>query len=668
MAIKPVSGEIKSQDINDNLSYLDNKLSQVNGSPSGAFNTVEELNTSFPQGNNNIYIVIENKNWYAWNGTKWEAMGLYLSDGLSVGSVASYMLSDVVQNGNLLDLTTIEDGYIQRDTGLVIGDGGNKTSSFIPIQMGKDKLFFSNGINNIGTVNVAYYNSAGLFLSAEQCTNNKNYSNIPSEAKLFRFSTQTYQMSSLFQVEYDKKTYYKPYETYISSLNSNKMINPKEINLYHLSNIEVGKNKVNTATASMGYIQKGTGEWISGGDTYTTDYVYCEGQRYLTISPLVSNGNLTISWYSEIGYYIGYTRFEIGADTQTTTILKGARFFRLGYPSNMADRIQAEFASSASQFEHYWAISKDLVSKPTVGVKGTYRTPFVDISTQNEFYIYLPLQAQSNQEYLQYVINYFDVPYSKGGNSEFMKLWRICGLNHVKIDKGSIVEMTSITNSGAWETAIQVNGWKDFIGTLHGYEQMYDFSLMIDGVPITMTPGTVVSGNKIQMLHKSKLYKHDVNDTIICDVSRHYTFDYEGLTIHQKLDWQYDMPSIINGYLCMLPILRRVNPEDKNSDLITDTAYCDYDWIRYDVSDEAVFQPINDLIRNKNVRKAYIYGDDSKYSAEVTVDFKGDHMWNFMINNVKNYNKLYFSYGKKSTPKIGDIWLATSNYKFGVNK
>lgn len=91
MAIKPVSGEIKSQDINDNLSYLDNKLSQVNGGPLGVLKNENELNQKYPNGANGFFVVLEADDktgyMYTWDGKKWVKGALYQSMGIADGSI-----------------------------------------------------------------------------------------------------------------------------------------------------------------------------------------------------------------------------------------------------------------------------------------------------------------------------------------------------------------------------------------------------------------------------------------------------------------------------------------------------------------------------------------------------------------------------------------------------
>lgn len=60
----------------------------ANGSPKAVYATLAALQTAFPAGNTNIYIVTADGNWYYWSGSAWTAGGVYQSTGISDESVA----------------------------------------------------------------------------------------------------------------------------------------------------------------------------------------------------------------------------------------------------------------------------------------------------------------------------------------------------------------------------------------------------------------------------------------------------------------------------------------------------------------------------------------------------------------------------------------------------
>lgn len=94
MPIKPVSGKIDSQEINDNLSYLESIFQNLNiNSPKGAYSTLTALQSAFPNGDNGVYIVSADGKWYYWNGSAWTAGGTYQSTTLASGIVTADKLN-----------------------------------------------------------------------------------------------------------------------------------------------------------------------------------------------------------------------------------------------------------------------------------------------------------------------------------------------------------------------------------------------------------------------------------------------------------------------------------------------------------------------------------------------------------------------------------------------
>lgn len=74
----------RANDIAENASNIANEAivraqSIVSGAPNGAFETVSDLESHYPAGDNHIYVVKADKNWYYWNGEKWQVGGEYLA-------------------------------------------------------------------------------------------------------------------------------------------------------------------------------------------------------------------------------------------------------------------------------------------------------------------------------------------------------------------------------------------------------------------------------------------------------------------------------------------------------------------------------------------------------------------------------------------------------------
>lgn len=111
MAIKPVSGEIKSQELNDNFSYLDSKVDNVDGGPNGLFYSVADLLTAFPNGASGTYIVYTDAPYiYSWDGSNWVNIGSYNADNTDFPATNILLNSDFSNNsywnGVSIDLNT----------------------------------------------------------------------------------------------------------------------------------------------------------------------------------------------------------------------------------------------------------------------------------------------------------------------------------------------------------------------------------------------------------------------------------------------------------------------------------------------------------------------------------------------------------------------------------
>ncbi|MEH7246457.1 GDSL-type esterase/lipase family protein [Neobacillus niacini] len=84
-------------------SYVDTKIASVaTGSPKGVYATVAALQTAFPTGNTNVYVVSADGKWYYWNGSAWTAGGTYQATGIERKSV-----TDVFAEESGLKINTI---------------------------------------------------------------------------------------------------------------------------------------------------------------------------------------------------------------------------------------------------------------------------------------------------------------------------------------------------------------------------------------------------------------------------------------------------------------------------------------------------------------------------------------------------------------------------------
>lgn len=132
MPIKPVSGEINSQEINNNLSYLDSKIEQTRTGPIDTVTSVAQLNSKYPNGANGTVVVLESDGRtgyeYTWTDGAWKKGAVRQSQGISNNSLTTekYKNSSIdiaktnflVEGENKLDLSKVVRGqFVDANTG-----------------------------------------------------------------------------------------------------------------------------------------------------------------------------------------------------------------------------------------------------------------------------------------------------------------------------------------------------------------------------------------------------------------------------------------------------------------------------------------------------------------------------------------------------------------------
>lgn len=99
--------------------YVDEKFALIgNANPKGVYPTLTDLNTAFPTGNTNIYVVTADGKWYYWNGSAWTVGGTYQSTTIAKNSITDdnlaptglkslfyVVLENEIKGGNFPDAT-----------------------------------------------------------------------------------------------------------------------------------------------------------------------------------------------------------------------------------------------------------------------------------------------------------------------------------------------------------------------------------------------------------------------------------------------------------------------------------------------------------------------------------------------------------------------------------
>ena len=106
-----------------NKAYVDTLTASIaSGSPKGTYANLAALQSAYPAGNTNIYVLAVDGNWYYWNGSAWTSGGVYQS---TVGVA--------VPSKNLFNKATATIGYyVDETTGGLMANAEFYTTDYIP--------------------------------------------------------------------------------------------------------------------------------------------------------------------------------------------------------------------------------------------------------------------------------------------------------------------------------------------------------------------------------------------------------------------------------------------------------------------------------------------------------------------------------------------------------
>lgn len=673
MAIKPVSGEIKSQDINDNLSYLESKTNNISkGAPAGTYTTVALLTAAYPSGNTNIYVVTSTGNWHYWSGSVWAIGGKYQEAGIALEQIDTVNLGGLVRGKNIFNKDSALIGYhINRTTGELISNTTSYASDYILVETGTSYTWSS---NDTYIINIAYFTDLGVFSSGDQITADEvnKTRQVPQNARLMRFSLNINQLESTQVEKGIAATNYEAFYQYNPNLKrqneglitESSQLTNQVVTTDKLGDLLTGKNRFNPFKVIKGYyLNSQAGILVENPEYFTSDYINFEVGQSIVISP---NINYLVINYIEYDVYnnITFTQQVRPGDSQVFTPKAKSVKFRFSAALIYLNTFQVEKGTIATDYEAFYQYNPNLILPPKpIDETSAYRPLILQKDANSRIVINIP-SITAADEFIQYELSHTLIPFTTGATGQNADLWRISGCNFVRLNLDSLspVFVEQITNKGAWECAIQAEGYADFIGTLHGYELMDSIKVYVDGVSVDMSTNFTKTAEEIKVIYKARLIRQGTEADVVANILRVYTFNQQDLQLKQQYKWVGEFDKIENGYITMLPILRNIDYTDLSSKLITDTAYSDKDWIEYDVSDKTIVEPINQ--RHDKVFMCHIFGQTSRYAATVSVKYKDETKSNrFYVSNNDYYNKFYFSYWYDTPIVIGDVWDIETTYK-----
>lgn len=290
-------GEDFEESIDNRVTHVENELSSVaSGSPRGAYGTLSDLQTADPN-HGYIYLVLENGEWYYWNGSAWASGGPYLAPQSELNKL--YMSQN--QNNehrfvygkvgkNLFDktLNIVEGKYLNPNTGQISSVSGYFYQDYYIEIEGGEQYSISSFSNISSGVFVVFYDSSKTFISGIQVSNSYSFVT-PSTAKYCRLSAPLSIIDN-YQLEKGNISAYEPFEQINKDESITYEMLKKPIGDFNSEFIkELGKKYGSTPSASIiehnaGYLLKNNGD-IEGGysatEWFVSDYIDASKGAYV---------------------------------------------------------------------------------------------------------------------------------------------------------------------------------------------------------------------------------------------------------------------------------------------------------------------------------------------------------------------------------------------------
>jgi hypothetical protein len=359
------------------IGYVDTKVAAVaSGSPKGTYTTLSALQTAFPTGNTNIYVVTADGKWYYWNSSAWTAGGTYQSTGLANKSVTEYKVPEkAINDYHLKFLKTgknlfnkelvVKDTYIKTDgTNGVLA--GYATSVDIPVKAGV--TYAIQKARYIAT----YDNNLTLIDRVDQGASTTTLIKTPTVDGYLRITTYDgttgkYYLDSVQIEQNNVATSYEPYNidfTQIANVAANKLTG--QISYEQTNFIETGKNLFDESKkTSGGYLAETNGAWYDLETYSTSDFIpVVAGKTYY-----INKCNKFIVYNVFKGFSTGV---ELSATPYTFTAVENG-YIRFSYLNTLTN-IQFEEGNVETVYEPFKIIvpkleTQNLNTKPLTLIK-----------------------------------------------------------------------------------------------------------------------------------------------------------------------------------------------------------------------------------------------------------------------------------------------------------
>lgn len=348
-------GNVASDSVNKTeKSYVDTLVTSLaSGSPKGTYPTLSALQTAYPSGDTNTYIVTADGQWYYWNGTAWTAGGMYQSSGIADDMVTVDRTDYILIGKNIFNKNKVTNGIALNIKGVQTSNPIYCVSDYIPI------VADTNYARTVSSI--CYYNSNKEFISG--IASGTTSFHTPVNAKYLRVTTRITNVETT-QIEVGTvSTIYEPFKLvsdYLSITKDNLDADIlQELSLSQLNNFKflVGKNKFNRNTVINGKTLL-DGSLVDNATFSVSDFIPVNPN-----TQYVCNKTVVVSFHDYNRGYIG--TISIPAGTAITTPYD-ALYVRISVLTSRVSDMQFELGAISTNYEDFKVVLQNVAVEENV--------------------------------------------------------------------------------------------------------------------------------------------------------------------------------------------------------------------------------------------------------------------------------------------------------------
>ena len=358
MAIKPVSGEIKAQVINDNFSALDSQLTNLSIGPFDTYNNLSALQSAYPNGRNGFAVVLESDGktgyMYTWTGTTWKKGGLAQAQGIANESVVAIKVADATLPTIKLEEYT-SNLLAKKKTGKNLFNPAKSTDGFYvnhtngqlyenPEYFYTEKIFAEPGTIISKNINerVAFFNiNKDEFVSG--IAPGQSTFTMPENCYFFQTNGQI-ALKEKFQIEKGGSvTEFEPYKEFIDgdqlgekTVSAKTIIDPVVVG--RKSNNVLEKDKIKLGI----YVESTNGKEYPNANFFATGYQECEPGTIINKS-----NNERIAFYDATFIF----KSGIAKPVESATMPTDCKYYRTSGQITELDNFMIQIDTDFSDYE-----------------------------------------------------------------------------------------------------------------------------------------------------------------------------------------------------------------------------------------------------------------------------------------------------------------------------